>query len=307
MSTAESGRDGLARRNARVLACAQALGGSSPAIVISLGGIVGQGLAHDKTLATLPVSLLNLGLALGTIPAAMLMRQVGRRNGYLFGATLGVIAGSVAAAGIALSAFPIFCLGTFLAGFYASYVQSYRFAAADSASPDFRAQAISWVMAGGLAAAVIGPQVASGARDLVPGAPFAGSFLGQAVLALLSIAVVSFLRPVPAGDMPKSGGRPLGAIVRQPRFLVAVAAGLVSYGLMSFVMTAAPLAMIGCGHPIGAATLGISWHILAMFGPSFFTGSLIARFGAHRIVAAGLLLLIGCAIVALSGTAVAHF
>jgi MFS family permease len=298
--------DTLARHNARVLACAQALGGANPSIVVSLGGLVGQTLA-DKGIATLPVSLMNLGLALGTIPAAMLMRRFGRRSGYVLGATLGVCGGSIAASGIALSSFVLFCLGTFVAGFYASYVQSYRFGATDAASAGFRPRAIAWVMAGGIAGGIIGPQTVIWMRDLVPGAPFAGAFLGQAMLALASIAVLSVLRPTPAPAETRGGGRPLSAIVRQPRFITAVVAGLVSFGMMSFVMTAAPVAMVDCGLPVASAALGIQWHILAMFGPSFVTGRLIVRFGKERITAAGLVLMAAAAVVGLSGLTVAHF
>jgi MFS family permease len=299
--------DALAKRNALVLACAQALGGASPAIVVSLGGLVGQVLAEDKELATLPVSLINLGLALGTIPAAMLMRQAGRRAGYMVGAGIGVLGGCLAAFGIASASFALFCLGTFIAGFYGSFVQSYRFAATAAASNAFKSRAISWVMAGGLVAGIVGPQTVIWTRDMIATAPFAGAFVGQGALALLSIAVVAFLRPAPVSAASKAGGRPLSEIMRQPRFIVAAAAGLVSYGLMSFIMTAAPLAMIGCGHPIGAAALGIQWHILAMFGPSFFTGRLIERFGKGRVTAAGLLLIALAAAVGLSGISVAHF
>jgi MFS family permease len=297
----------LAKHNALVLAVAGSLGGASPAIVISLGGLVGQGLAADKELATLPVSLLQLGLATGTIPAAMLMRRLGRRAGYLIGSVIGVLAGSIAAKGIVSAGFALFCLGTFLAGWWASFVQSYRFAATDAAPDGFRAQAISWVMVGGLVGGVIGPQTVIWTRDLVDGIPFAGGFLGQAALALLTIPVVAFLRPIPVAADPKGGGRPLSEIVRQPRFVTAVVAGLVSYGLMSFMMTAAPMAMVGCGHAVGEAALGIQWHILAMFGPSFVTGRLINRFGKERVTAAGLCLIAVAGIVCLSGLTVAHF
>lgn len=305
--------DGLAKRNALVLSGAQALGGASPAIVISLGGIVGLQLADNDALATLPVSLINLGLALGTIPAALIMRRFGRRAGYLLGGVIGVFAGSIAATGIARESFALFCLGTFIAGFYGAYVQSYRFAAADSASPAFKARAISWVMAGGLAAGIIGPQLVILTREAIPAAPFAGSFLAQAGLALGSIVVIAFLRspakpPRPAADAPPTApGRPLSQIVRQPRFVVAVCAGLVSYGLMSFLMTAAPIAMVGCGLPIETAALGISWHILAMFGPAFFTGRLIDRYGKEAITALGLVLIAVSALVNLGGLTVAHF
>lgn len=299
--------DVLAKRNALVLACAQALAGASPAIVVSLGGLVGQNLAENKAFATLPVSLLNLGLALGTIPAAMLMRQAGRRTAYMFSGLVGVAAGCIAAFGIGIASFAMFCIGALIAGFWGSFTQSYRFAATDTASDAFKPKAISWVMAGGLVAGIVGPQTVIWTRDLIVTAPFAGAFLGQAALALLSILVHSFLRPAPVAAAPKTAGRPLRTIVSQPRFVVAVVAGLVSYGLMTFTMTAAPLAMIGCGHSVGAAALGIQWHILAMFGPSFFTGNLIAKFGKVPVTAAGLLMIAAAAVVGLSGITLAHF
>jgi MFS family permease len=300
----------IARRNILVLTAAQALGAASPPIIISLGGIVGQTLSSVPALATLPVSLYNLGLAMGTIPAAMVMRRLGRRTGYLFGASIGVVSGLVATLGIVGATFVIFCLGTFIAGFYGAYVQSYRFAAADAATGALKAKAISWVMIGGLAAAVIGPQLVIWTRDALPAAPFAGSFLSQAALALLALPVLMLLRaPKPAASAggAQSGGRPLGEIMRTPRFILAVAAGVVSYGLMSFVMTAAPMAMVGCGFTVGEAAFGIQWHVLAMFAPSFFTGSLIARFGKETITALGLVLLAASSAVALSGLELGHF
>jgi MFS family permease len=300
--------DAIAKHNAVVLAVAMALGGSSPAIVVSLGGLVGQALAWNKELATLPVSLLNLGLALGTIPAAMLMRKAGRRIGYIIGAAIGLAGGCLAAFGIASFSFTLFCLGTLIIGSYGSFNQSYRFAATDSASESFKPRAISWVMTGGLVAGVIGPQTVIWTRDAVQTAPFAGAFLAQATLALLSMVAISFLRPAPLGPTStKAAGRPLIEIVRQPRFIVAAVTGLVSYSLMTFIMTAAPLAMIGCGHSIGAAALGIQWHILAMFGPSFFTGRLIARFGKGKMTAVGLVLIALSAVIGLSGIGIAHF
>ncbi|KFC65238.1 Thioredoxin 2 [Bosea sp. LC85] len=299
--------DALAKRNALVLACAQAFGGANPAIVISLGGIVGSQLVTDKTFATVPVSLMQLGIACGVIPAAMLMRRLGRRNGYLIGALTGVIASSIAAAGTGSRIFWLFCLGTFMCGLYGAFVQSYRFAAADTASESFKPRAISWVMIGGLAAGVIGPQSVYWTRDLTPDAPFAASFMAQGLLALLAIGVVMMLRAPPVAAVRSGGGRPLSEIMRQPKFIASVTAALVSYGLMSFVMTAAPLAMVGCGHSIGDAALGIQWHVLSMFGPSFFTGRLIARFGKEKVTAAGLLLLACAAAVGLNGLSVAHF
>lgn len=300
----------LARRNIFVLTAAQALGAASPPIIISLGGLVGQQLSSDPALVTLPVSLFNLGLAAGTLPAAFVMRQIGRRNGYLLGTGFGFVAGLVAAWGIFAASFAIFCIGTFIAGFYAAYVQSYRFAATDAATGELKAKAISWVMIGGLIAAVIGPQLVIWTRDAVPGTPYVGSFLSQAVLALMAVPVLLLLRAPRAAAATggvKDTGRPLMQILLVPRYMLAVAAGVVSYGLMVFVMTAAPIAMVGHGHSVGHAALGIQWHVLAMFAPSFVTGHLMARFGKERVTALGLLLIAVSAVFALAGLQLAHF
>lgn len=300
----------LARNNILVLTTAQALGAASPPIIISLGGLVGQQLSSDPALITLPVSLFNLGLAMGTLPAAYLMRRFGRRSGYLLGASFGITAGLVAAAGIFAASFIIFCLGTFIAGFYASYVQSYRFAATDAAEGAVKAKAISWVMVGGLAAAIIGPQLVIWTRDAFPGTPYAGSFLSQAALALMAIPVLMLLRAPTAAKKAEGKvdtGRPLMQILSMPRYMLAVAAGVVSYGLMVFVMTAAPIAMVGHGHSIDHAALGIQWHVLAMFAPSFVTGHLMARFGKERVTAIGLFLIGVSAAVALAGLELTHF
>ncbi|MCK4206198.1 MFS transporter [Brucella pituitosa] len=299
----------IARRNIFVLTAAQALGAASPPIIISLGGLVGQQLSSDPALVTLPVSLFSLGLALGTLPAAFIMRAFGRRNGYLLGAGFGMTAGLIAAFGIFTSSFIIFCLGTFIAGFYAAYVQSYRFAATDAATDALKARAISWVMVGGLIAAIIGPQLVIWTRDALPDTPYAGSFISQAALALLAIPVLLLFRSPKAAKAANTGdgGRSLKEILLSPRYILAVASGVVSYGLMTFVMTAAPIAMVGHGHSVDHAALGIQWHVLAMFGPSFFTGLLITRFGKERVTAVGLLIIALSAIVALSGLDLTHF
>lgn len=302
--------DAFVRRNIFVLTAAQALGAASPPIIISLGGLVGQTLAPSPDLATLPVSVYNLGLAIGTLPAAFVMRRFGRRNGYLLGTLFGLAAGLIATFGITAASFALFCFGTFTAGFYAAYVQSYRFAATDMTSGDLRAKAISWVMVGGLIAAVIGPQLVIWTRDVLPGSGFAGSFLSQAALALLAIPVLFFLRlpkPHTKAAATEDGGRTVGQLLTTPRFLISVIAGVVSYGLMTFVMTAAPIAMVGHGHSVDHAALGIQWHVLAMFAPSFFTGYLISWFGKERVTAAGLFLIAVSGAIALSGFHLAHF
>jgi len=297
-----------ARRNLGLLVAAQSLGAASPPIIVSLGGIVGQMLAENPALSTLPVSLYNLGMALSTIPAALLMRRLGRRAAYSLGALLGVLSGLVAAWGVLRGDFLTFCVGTAMAGFYGANVQNYRFAASDAVEAPQRPRAISRIMVGGLIAAVIGPQVVIWTRDALPTAPFAGSFFGQAALGLLAIPLLLMLRmPAPRQELVDSRARPLGEIAREPRFIVAVIAGVVTYGLMSFIMTAAPIAMVGCGHTVGEAALGIQWHVLAMFGPSFFTGHLITRFGKTAITASGLILMAVSGVLALTGLELLHF
>ena len=299
----------LERRNLGLLVAVQSLGGASPPIIISLGGLVGQMLSSTPSAATLPVSLYQLGLALSTLPAAWLMHRAGRRTAYLLGAVMGVLSGLVAAWGISQSDFTLFCLGTALAGFYGACVQSYRFAAIDAVGDQARhAGAISRVMVGGLIAAIIGPQVVIWTRDALPMTPFAGSFYSQALLALLALPLLLGLRlPPPPPKAVATGARPLAQIARTPQFVVAAAAGVVSYGLMAFLMTAAPMAMVGCGHSVGEAALGIQWHVLAMFGPSFFTGRLMDRFGKRRITALGLILIAASGALALMGLALTHF
>lgn len=301
--------DQQTKRNARLLVAAQALGGAAPPIIISLGGIVGQTLTTNPTLSTLPVSLYNLGLALSTIPAAMLMRRLGRRTAYLFGAILGMISGLIAAMGIVQGNFQIFCIGTAMAGFYGACVQSYRFAATDTVTDEQqRAKLISRIMVGGLIAAIIGPQVVIWTRDAWAAAPFAGSFVGQAGLAMLAFPLLLMLRtPPPPAVIHEGSGRPLASIALTPHFIVAVTAGIVSYGLMAFIMTAAPMAMIGYGYSVSDAALGIQWHVLAMFGPSFFTGRLIARFGKPLVTSAGLLLIALSGLLALAGLELVNF
>lgn len=294
-----------AQRNVWLLVASQSLGGAAPPIIISLGGIVGQMLASDPSLSTLPVSLYNLGLALSTIPAAVLMRRLGRRAAYVLGALLGSVSGLIATYGVVQGDFATFCVGAAMAGFYGACVQSYRFAATDAVEPSQRAKAISRIMVGGLVAAVIGPQVVIWTRDAWPMAPFAGSFLGQAGLAL---PLLWMLRaPPPQAAVAEGTARPVGTIARSPGFVVAVTAGIVSYGLMAFIMTAAPMAMVGCGHTVGEAALGIQWHVLAMFAPSFFTGHLIARFGKIAITALGLVLIAASGLLALAGLELLHF
>lgn len=305
-------RDAEARRNALVLTAAAALSGSAPSIAISLGGLAGTYLlGPDKTLATLPVSFFVVGSALGAIPAARLMARAGRRSGFIAGAMVGIVGSLIAAYAVLHGSFLVFTVGLAIAGLAGAFTQQYRFAAADNGSPEFRAKAISLVMLGGIAAAVLGPQSMILTRNWFNPIPFVGSYIAMAVLFFGGMLVLLLLNGAARAAPPRSAetgsGRPLGEIVRQPRFIVALICGICSYGLMSLVMTAAPLAMVACGFGQDTVALGIQWHILAMYGPSFFTGNLIARFGEETVVAVGLALLAACAVLALAGIEIMHF
>ncbi|MDS1134812.1 MFS transporter [Nitratireductor indicus] len=301
-----------AKRTALILAVSQAVVGSAAPIAISMGGLAGfYLLGSDKSLATAPVTGFNIGVAVGALPAAALTRAIGRRNSLMSGGLVTACGGFVAALALFQANFWLFALGLLLVGMGNAFLQQYRFAAADNAPSDFKARAISWVLGGGVFAAIIGPQIVIHTRDLFAPIMFAGAFASLIVIGLLGSAVLSLLRA--SKDAPSAKlddhqpARPLLAIMTQPRFLVALLCGVAAYALMSFVMTGAPLAMVGCGFTPDEATLGISWHVMAMFAPSFVTGRLIARFGKETIVATGLLLLIGCAVVALSGIALWQF
>ena len=309
---AEARENAIARKNAILLAACQSVNGAAAPLSIALGGVVGSYLlAADKSLATAPVTGFNLGAALMSIPAAMLMRKIGRRNGFTFGALIGATAMLVAVQAIRMQSFWLFAFALMMAGSSNAFVQQYRFAAADRGMPEYRPKAISIVLIGGIAAAIVGPQMILRFKDFLEPVPFAGAFLWGTGLFLLSMVIIRFMEP---GHPPKSAEelankpqRPLLEIMAQPRFIVAAICGTASYALMSYVMTAAPLAMLACGFDITDSTWGIQWHVMAMFVPSFFTGHLIARYGKERIVMIGLFILAACAIVALNGISLAHF
>lgn len=301
-----------ARRTALILATSQAIVGSAAPISISIGALAGHYLLDaDKSLATAPVTGFNLGVALGALPAAALIRMVGQRSGFMTGTGLTALGGLIATMALFSGSFWLFVAGLMVVGLGGAFVQQFRFAAADNAPSEFKARAISFVLAGGVITAILGPQIVIFTRELLAPVMFAGSFASILVLAAAGAVILSFLRPRAAvaggpvaSDVPP---RPLGEIIRQPRFAIGLLCGVGSYALMSLVMTGAPLAMVGCGFTPDEATLGISWHVMAMFAPSFVTGRIIQRFGVENVVAFGLVLLIGCAVVALSGIALWQF
>ena len=299
--------DSRVRTNVMRLAAAQALTGANSAVIFATGSIVGATLAPSVSLATVPISMYVAGLAGGTLPTGMISRAYGRRVAFVIGTACGTLTGLLGALAILRGSFALFCFATFLGGLYGAVSQSYRFAAADDASAAFRPKAVSWVMAGGVFAGVLGPQLVQWTMDTWSPYLFAFSFIVQAAVALVAMAILAGVdapRPAPA-DLHR--GRPLLEIVRQPRFIAAALCGVIAYPTMNLVMTSAPLAMKMCGLSLSDSNFGIQWHIVAMYGPSFFTGALIARFGAPKIVAAGLLLEAGAATIGLSGITAMHF
>jgi MFS family permease len=295
------------RGNIARLTIAQALAGANSVVVYATGSIVGHMLAPDKALATLPISIFVVGMAACILPAGAIARRRGRRAAFLAGAGCGVLVGLLAALAVVLSSFWLFCLATFFGGAYAAVVLSFRFAAADGVDPSKRARALSFVMGGGVVAGIVGPQLVTYTMHLWPAHIFAATYLAQAVVAALS-AIVLFGVRLPLPTAHKSGGeRPLATIARQPLFITAVICGTVSYLLMNFLMTAAPLAMQMSGHSQENSNLGLQWHVIAMYAPSFFTGRLITRFGAGRVVMVGLALTGISVTVGLMGIDVPHF
>ena len=301
-----------ARRNVFLLATAQSILGSAAPLSFAVGGLAGfQLLGLDKSLATAPLTGFNVGVALGAIVVAVASRFLGRRESFMLGAMMGATGGAVAALALFRSDFWLFAFGLMLIGLSGGFTQKIRFAAADASPSFYKGKAISWILAGGIVSAIVGPQLAIWLKDAMAPVTFAGAFIGLVPLMLLAIVVLVFLKlPDAVGKIGENGepARPLREIVTNQRFITGMICGISSYAHMTFMMTGAPLAMvIGCGFSSELATLGIQWHVIAMFAPSFFTGMLISRFGTEKVVAAGLLILMACAIVAHMGVELWNF
>ena len=294
-------------RDIFLLSCCQALLLTNAAGLITMNGLVGYDLAGNKTLATLGVTTYVLGSALSTMPASLWMAKVGRRMGFMAGALINVGGCALAAFAILQRSFALYCVATAIIGIYNAIGLQYRFAAAEVAAPADKATAISLVLAGGIAGGFLGPQSVGWAMNLLP-TPFLGAYLVLAAYAIVALAIQSRVR-VPAPNIAEraGGGRRLAVIVRQPAFVVAALAGGLGYGLMNLLMTATPIAMSFCEHPFAAAALVIEWHVVGMYAPGFITGTLIKRFGVLNVILLGVMLVIGCAAVALNGNTVAHF
>jgi len=295
------------KKNVAVLAACQALLFTNNSTVIALNGLAGYALAANKALATLPVTGWVVGAALSTFPASLLMKRIGRRAGFTVGALTGMAGAAICSFALWAGSFWLLCFGTTVFGVYNAFAQYYRFAAADAVSADFKAKAISLVLAGGLVGGIVGPETSKHTVDLLP-ALYLGSYLSLMGFLVLVLVVVQWLDiPAPTEADRREPTRPLAQIMAQPAFVVAVLAASIGYGVMNLLMTATPLAMGICGHPYSAAATVISWHVIGMFGASFFTGSLIKRFGIMPVMFAGALLLYAVVGIALSGISVPHF
>lgn len=295
------------RNNVARLTIAQALSGANAVVVYATGAIVGNMLAPSPALATLPITIFVIGMAACSLPAGVIAQRYGRRTAFMIGTGCGILVGLLSAIAVVQGLFWLFCVGTFFGGAYAAVVLSFRFTAADCVPLSRRPRALSKVMAGGIVAGVIGPQLVTYTMNLWAPYTFAGTFMAQAAVATLSAAILAGVHlPKPAAEAA-AHGRPISEIACQPEFLTAAGCGVVAYLLMNFLMTSAPLAMRMCGHSQESSNLGIQWHVIAMYAPSFFTGGLITRFGAHRVVMAGLVLTGLSVVVGLLGVDIAHF
>jgi MFS family permease len=296
-----------AKKNVAVLAALQALLFTNNSTVIALNGLAGYALAPQKALATVPVTGWVVGAALTTFLASMLMKRIGRRGGFTVGTLIGIVGAVICCVALYQRNFWLFVAGTSVFGVYNAFGQYYRFAAADASPPNFKAKAISYVLAGGLVGGIIGPSLSRWTKDALP-TEFLGAYLTLIVFLVIVLFVLRFLDiPPPSDAEVREKGRPLSVIAAQPAFVVAVLAGAISYGVMNLLMTATPLAMGVCGHPYGAAALVISSHVIGMFAPSFFTGALIQRFGVLQVMFFGVLLNFLCIGIALAGVDVPNF
>ena len=295
-------------RNVFQLALAQALMMSVNSLMVTSAAIIGSMLATNKALATVPMALHLLGNMATTIPASMLMKRIGRKAGFLLATAIGIAGGLVGIIGLYRESFLLFCVASISTGIYTGFGNYYRFAATEVAPPENKNTAISYVMAGGVLAAIIGPNLANLSKDVLT-ATFAGTILSVVVLyALNGLNILTMKLPRPSTTELRQNTRPMLQIAAQPAFIVAVASAAIGYGVMSFLMTATPLAMMhGHQHDFSDVAFVIQWHVLGMFVPSFFTGHLINRFGAPRIIMSGVVLIVVCIGMNLAGTSVTHF
>jgi predicted MFS family arabinose efflux permease len=295
------------RRTVALLAAAQALLLTNGVMLIAINGLLGLQLAPDKRLATLPITTYVIGGALVTLPAAFFMKRFGRRAGFMLGGGLGMLGAAISALAVYSGSFWLLCFGTLFAGFYNAFGQQFRFAAADACPPDWKSKAISLTLAGGILGGVLGPEAGKWTRGLLE-PTYLASYGALILFAGLSILIASRLRIPPLTKAEQTAkGRPYFEIARQPTYIVAVLAAACGYGVMNLLMTATPLAMDMCGLPFDDTAFILQWHVIGMFAPSFFTGSLIKRYGVLNILLLGALLMFACIGIAISGVTLMHF
>jgi MFS family permease len=295
------------RRNVGLLTACQALLFTNNSTLIAINGLAGLALTPQPALATLPVTCWVVGGAIATMPASQYMKKVGRQSGLMRGAAIGIAGALLCAAAVWQANFWLLCFGTLVFGCFNAFGQYYRFVAAEVAPPDFRATAVSLVLAGGLIGGILGPTTSTYTVNMI-GPRFTGAYLALIAFILVTIAILSRIRvPELSAAEQAAAGRPLSEIARQPKYVVAVMSGAIGYGVMNFLMTSTPLAMQVCGHGYGDSAIVISSHVVAMFAPSFATGSLIKRLGVIPVMLAGAALNFVAIAIALSGVEVAHF
>jgi MFS family permease len=295
-------------RNVLVLSGCQATLQTGGVTLIAITGLAGFALAPDKAFATVPLTCYVIGSALTTFPASMLMKSIGRRAGFQAGTGIGVVGAALCGLAIYLANFWLLCFGMMVMGSYTAFGKYYRFAAADVADPGFRAKAISLTLAGGIVGGFVAPEMAKRTKDMFADHMFLGSYLSLMGVCIVAAVLLTQLQiPQLSEKDRKEGGRPLREIMRQPVFVVAALAGALSYGIMNLFMTSTPLAMRAHEHHFNSAAFVLEWHVVGMYGPSFFTGTLIQRFGVLKVILAGIALLFVAVLCALAGTGVVNF
>ena len=291
-----------------LLAACQAALQTVMTTVIAVSGLAGLALARAPALVTLPITCFVLGSAITSIPASVLMGVVGRRAAFQLGAVVGFGGAMLCACAMYIASFTLLCAGLFVLGAHAAFGSYYRFAAADTAGPNFRAKAISFTLGGGIAGGFLGPELAGQTTGLFEAYPYLGTYLSLSLVCLSAVVVLTRLDlPVPGTQERRQPGRPLATIMKQPVFIVAALAAMLSYGVMNLMMTATPLAMHTHEYRFADTAFVFQWHMIAMFAPSFFTGALIQRFGVLNIIMTGAVLVLACIAAALAGTALSHF
>ncbi|HEX2827307.1 MAG TPA: MFS transporter [Burkholderiales bacterium] len=295
-------------RNVLVLSGCQATLQTTGATMIAVTGLAGYALAADKSLATAPLTCYVIGSAITTVPASLLMNAIGRRGGFQTGTTIGILGGAVCSLAMYFAHFWLLCAGMFVMGIYTAFGKYYRFAAADVAEPSFKAKAISLTLAGGIIGGIFGPEMAKRTAFAFDATPYLGAYLSLAATCFVATLLLTGLDiPKLSAHERRDSGRPLSQIMSQPVFIVAALASALSYGIMNLMMTSTPLAMHAHEHHFNDAAFVLQWHMIGMYGPSFFTGSLIQRFGVLNVILAGIAILLGCIGAALAGTALPNF